>query len=123
LGLVGAESEGFCDCSGALGLRGDCGFVAYVYGEGVCVAVVCAFEFGDAEVFVSAFHRVLPSVLCLWSLCRSAFSLFLPWLRLATIQSFGVCSVFAAYTASASAQSWSSCVFGGCEKESLLFRV
>jgi hypothetical protein len=70
------------------------------------VAVVRALELGDVEVFWFApCHLVLPSVLCRWSLCRSAWSLALPVLVLAITQSFGVGSVFAAYAASASAQS------------------
>jgi len=96
LGLVGAESEGFGDFSCAWGECGWGGFVVYVEGECVCVAVVGSFEFGDAEVFgfVSC-HLVAPWILCFWSFCLSAFSLVLPVFVLAIIQSLGEGSVLA----------------------------
>lgn len=123
MGLVCAESEGFCDCSCAWcwGLWG--GFVVYVVGEGVGFVVVGAFERVYAEVFVFAFHFVAPWVLCLWSFCLSVWSLVLPLLIFAMIQNFGGGSVRVAYVASASAQSWSSWVFGAGLKVSLPFFV
>ena len=97
LGLVGAEAEGFCDFSCAWCECGWGGFVVYVEGECVCVAVVGSFEFGDLEVlgFVSC-HLVAPWVLCFWSFCLSAFSLVLPVFVFAIIQSLGEGSVLAA---------------------------
>ena len=97
LGLVGAESEGFCDFSCAWCEFCWGGFVVYVVGECVCVVVVGSFELCDAEVFgFVVCHLVLPWVLCFWSFCLSAFSLVLPVFVFGIIQSLGCCSVFAA---------------------------
>ena len=42
-GVVGAESECFCDLFCAVCMGCGCGFVADVKGEGICLVVVGAF--------------------------------------------------------------------------------
>ena len=84
--MVCSKAESFRNLFGAFGQFGRGCFVAYVYGEGVGLAVVGAFELVDMKVFWSSPHMHTPFVLGLWSLCRRLFTR----LVFAITQSFGV---------------------------------